>query len=173
MNGSLLLKHGASENRSAAQGGVEGIERYCGKEKNPGQTDARIPRGPLGRQRKVIQDIPEDEISHESQQAEANHEKRKQTIKDKATQQDIGSKLVASCGENRKYENPRDRCRPLLAQQGPEKDEEKQSRQPGHRRKHQHRGYISNYRSRAQKHPFRARRWLRRRIAEPGENKPP
>ena len=29
-NGRLLLEHGASENRSSAQGGVEGIERYRG-----------------------------------------------------------------------------------------------------------------------------------------------
>ena len=57
MNASSLLEHGPSENRSAAQGGVEAIERHRGHQQNPGQTDARIPRRPLGRQGKALQDI--------------------------------------------------------------------------------------------------------------------
>jgi hypothetical protein len=48
-NGSSLLKHGASKNRTPAQGGVEGIGRYRGHEKDCRKTDARIPRRTLSR----------------------------------------------------------------------------------------------------------------------------
>ena len=85
MNGNRsLLEDGTSENRSAPQGGVEAIERDHRHQQNSGQTDARIPRRPLGRQRKVLQDIVEHEISDQCQQAEVDHHKHSQTTKDQS-----------------------------------------------------------------------------------------
>jgi hypothetical protein len=71
-HGSLLLEHGTSENRSAAQRGVEAVERHRGHQQNSSQTDARIPCRPLGRQGKVIQERAEDECTQKPQQAEAS-----------------------------------------------------------------------------------------------------
>ena len=127
-HGSSLLEHGASENRSAPQGGVEAVERHRGHQQNPGQTDARIPRRPLGRQGKVLQELPKTTCSHQSQQAEADQQKHSQTIKDQTGHQDNGSKLAPRCDEDREEKNECDRCRPLLAQQGPEKEQDKQNR---------------------------------------------
>ena len=42
------------------------------------------PRRPLGRQRKVLQDIEDHEISNQSQQAETDHHKDSQTTKDQS-----------------------------------------------------------------------------------------
>ena len=51
---SSLLERGAPENRSTPERGIEATERQPGQQRNPGQTDARIPRRPLGRQRKFV-----------------------------------------------------------------------------------------------------------------------
>ena len=79
MKASSLIEDGASENRPAAQGRVETVERHRGHQQNPGQTEARIPNRPLGRQGKASQEIAEEEACHHSQQTEADQQKHGQT----------------------------------------------------------------------------------------------
>ena len=101
-----------------------------------------------------LQDGPDDVMSNHSQQAEADQQKRSHDNKNQITRQGLGSKQVPRSDECREQNNPCDRCRPLLAQQDPEKDQHKQSRKPQNWRPEQETRYISNDGTRAQKLPL-------------------
>lgn len=70
--GRSLFERGTSENWSAAQGGIEGKESDRGHQQYPGQTDARIPGGHLGREGKIRYKTVKEPLSYHSQQAEAD-----------------------------------------------------------------------------------------------------
>jgi hypothetical protein len=55
VNDSSLFESGGSEHRAFAQRSVEAVERHRGHQQNSGDTEARIPRGHLGRKRETSQ----------------------------------------------------------------------------------------------------------------------
>jgi hypothetical protein len=75
-----LLEHRSSENRPSPQGGVEAIERHRGQQQNPGQTDSRIPRRPVGRQWKELETKHDEGCSYASQKTEADQQKHSQAV---------------------------------------------------------------------------------------------
>jgi hypothetical protein len=80
----------------------------------------------------------EERLNDESQQAEPDQQKNRQSPKDQRGYQDNRIKLVGRCEKESEQKNECDRCRPLLAQQSPEKEQNKQNR----KRDEKHRAQV-------------------------------
>ena len=161
-----ILEDCASEKRAAAEGGVEAIEGHYGHQQNCGESDARIPRRTLGRQGKVQETKSEDYRSYQRQQAEADQQEHAQTIKDQPDHHGNGSR-PAPREQDRRVEkdgeekNECDRCRPLLTQQGAEKEQDKERRKRYNKRNVEAIRYMGNDGARPQKRPlWTVRHWL-------------